>query len=137
MSYYVTIKDYYGHKITVKVSFEIHQVYDEAEKAKERERYERRKHLDERSLEDFFGSEQAASGTLEDFYFNHENLRAVFEILQKCTPIQRKRFYLNRICGYSFAEIARMEGRHKSTVEDSVKLVLKKINNFFGYTPDN
>jgi RNA polymerase sigma-70 factor (ECF subfamily) len=130
LAYFVTIKDYYGKELSVKVSSEIYQVYNEGKKAKERERYERRKHLDRRSLEDFFDSEQLVVESLEDFYFKREKLRALFEFLQKCTPLQRKRFYLNRICGYSTGEIAGMEGCRKQAVEKSIRSVCKKIKIF-------
>jgi RNA polymerase sigma-70 factor (ECF subfamily) len=137
MSYYVTIKDYYGHKITVKVSFEIRQVYDEAKKAKERERYERRKHLDRRPLDDLLHSCQAASETLEEVYFHRAQLRALFEVLRECTPVQRRRFYLNRICGCSYFEIAGIEGCSKRAVEKSIKSISKKFTNLVWYRVDD
>lgn len=107
-----------GGKKTVEVSKEVWELFEEERRAAERERYERRRHLDtSTSPEDVMSS---ASG---DF----DTMQEIREILQTCTPIQRERFYLNRICGYSYQEIARMQGCQARRVHKSVDAVIKKI----------
>lgn len=115
--YFVEIDTADGKK-PVEVSKEVWELFEEERKAAERERYERRKHLDSAvSLED------AALSVSKDF----DTLQAVREVLQTCTPIQRERFYLNRICGYSYQEIAKMQGCQARRVHKSVDAVIKKI----------
>lgn len=130
-NYYITITDYYNQQSKVKVSYEVYQIYEAARKETERARYERRVHLDCRELDDTLIANQAVTEKLEESYLQRENLREVYEVLKSCTPVQRERFYLNRICGYSCREIACMQGCHNRAVEKSVNTVLKKIENYF------
>lgn len=119
--YFVEIDTADGKK-PVEVSKEVWELFEEERKAAERERYERRKHLDVS-----VSPEDAALSVSKDF----DTLQAVREVLQTCTPIQRERFYLNRICGYSFTEIARMQNCRHSSVIRSIQQVMKKIKKIF------
>jgi len=47
------------------------------------------------------------------------------------TDLQRQYFIMNRLEGYSCAEIARREGKHKVTVLDIVEAAEKKIKKYF------
>lgn len=49
------------------------------------------------------------------------------EALNEFTPKQRRRFLLHFAYGYTYMEIAKMEGSNKSTVMRSAKVALKKI----------
>lgn len=129
MSYYVSIKDYYGCEISMEVSAEVYQQFENERKAKERERNERRRHLDVRKLEDYNVAEKFISEPLEETYLRRDRLRQIYSILQTCTPVQRERFYLHRICGYTYAEIAEMQGCAARRVSKSVDAVMKKIKN--------
>lgn len=135
--YYVKIKDVTGREITVEVPFDIFQLFEEERKELERERYERRKHLDKRGLEDYILEKEAASlsESAEDQFFRQEVFRSIRSIMRICTTNQQERFafYLS---GYSFAEIARMEGCTERTVRKSVNAAIKKIKKFYVIGPD-
>ena len=53
------------------------------------------------------------------------------QALRTLTELQRRYFLMNRIDGYSCAEIARREGRNKSTVSRLVDTASEKIKSFF------
>lgn len=64
---------------------------------------------------------------LEQTYERMRTLREIQEALLSFTPKQRRRFLLHFAYGYTYLEIARMEGSNKSTVMRSAKTALKKI----------
>ena len=51
--------------------------------------------------------------------------------LATLTELQRRYFILNRLEGYSYAEIARREGKHKSTVQRLTESAAEKLKSFF------
>jgi len=51
--------------------------------------------------------------------------------LRHLNELQRRYFILNRILGYSFAEIARHEGRPRWAVYDNVRAAEKKLKKHF------
>ena len=126
MKYFVTIKDEYGKKIELEVSAEIFKVFDDDRRLKERQRNEARRHYDKRGAEDYIIANESPKTlkSAEDVYIDRE---AIAEILAMCTPTQRRRFCLNKIYGYSCAEIAKLEGCAKNVVVKSVAAVMKKI----------
>ena len=132
MKYFVTITDENGKEVRMEVSAEIFDVFDEERKLIERQRNERRRHYDKRGLEDYIIAHEypRVAKSAEDVYMDQQ---ALAEILDVCTPTQRRRFCLNKIYGYSYSEIARLENCSKSVVEKSIGLVIKKLKkkNFF------
>lgn len=128
--YYVKIKDVTGHEITMEVSFDIFRVFEEERKELERERYEKRNHLDKRGLEDYIleleKEATSLSESAEDQFFRQETFRSIRNIMRTCTINQQERFafYLS---GYTYAEIARMCNCSVMTVKGSVASVIKKI----------
>ena len=54
------------------------------------------------------------------------------QALAALTDLQRRYFVMHRIEGYSCAEIARHEGKHKVTISGIVKAAEKKLRSFFG-----
>lgn len=129
MSYFVTVKNSNGKEISVEVTREVYLVFEEERLQVERERNEKRRHLTDRALDDYavLTSSKAVSEPLENYYFQRERLQDVFEILKTCTPKQRERFLLNKIYGYSYTEIAHMQGCLKNAVRDSIEAVMKKL----------
>jgi DNA-directed RNA polymerase specialized sigma24 family protein len=127
--YYVKTKDVAGHEAIVEVSYEVYQAFEDERKELERERYERRQHWDKRGLEDYILANEsiAVSEKLEDLFFRLNTLRTIQDVVRACTHVQQKRFYLHCVCGYSYAEIARMYNCSVMTVKGSVASVLKKI----------
>ncbi len=123
----VEIKDSNGKKTFVEVSEEVYAVLQEENKEQEHQRYERRKHIDDRALNDYIVHQKRVTENLEDYCINREQLKEIQEIVSTCTKTQQRRFYLNRICGYSYTEIAEKEKCKLYAVQKSVSVVLKKI----------
>lgn len=127
--YKVTIKDYYGKECVVEVSLEVYQILSDEKKFEERDRYEKRKYIDGRTINDLNTLGKLRAESLEDTYINKELLKEALNVLKTCTSIQRKRFFLYRICGYTYREIAAIEGCHLVQVKKSVDAVIKKLKN--------
>ena len=123
----VEIKNSDGKMVSVEVSEEVYAVLQEEKKEQERQRNERRRHLDSRELSDYIVSRKRIAENLEDYCINKEQLEEIQKIVSTCTETQQRRFYLNRICGYSYTEIARIEGCNLISVRESVLTVLKKL----------
>lgn len=126
----IEINDGNGKMITVEVSEEVYAVLQEENKQQEHQRYERRKHIDARELNDYIVHQKRVAENLEDYYINREQLKEIQKIVSTCTKTQQRRFYLNRICGYSYTEIAKIEHCHLVSVRQSVTAVLSKLKNF-------
>ena len=127
----VEIKNSDGKMVSVEVSEEVYAVLQEESKEQEHQRYERRKHLDGRELSDYIVSKKRVAENLEDYCINREQLKEIQKIISTCTKTQQRRFYLNRICGYSYTKIAEMEHCGLNRVKKSVIAVEEKIKNFF------
>jgi hypothetical protein len=115
----------------VEITYEIFIVYlKEFNKPMERQRNERRRHIDMGELE---ASEKAgklkAHGT--DGVDGQLSKIAIDAVLRTCTPIQQRRFELHHVHGYTLEEIAKMENCTKIAVFYSVKAVEEKIKNHF------
>ena len=126
----VEIKDSNGKKTFVEVSEEVYAVLQEESKEKERQRNEKRRHFDTRELSDYIIHQKRVAENLEDYCVNREQLKEIQRIVSTCTKTQQRRFYLNRICGYSYTEIAQMEDCHLVSVRQSVTAVVRKLKNF-------
>ena len=123
----IEIKDSDGKIVSVEVSEEVYAVLQEENKQQERQRNEKRRHFDTRELSDYIIHQKRVAENLEDYCVNREQLKEIQRIVSTCTKTQQRRFYLNRICGYSYTEIAEMEKRKLYAVQKSVSAVLKKI----------
>jgi len=124
--YIITVPDADRKMQPVEVSLEIYQIFAESDRMEQRQRYERRMHLDSRPLEQCL-HRNAASETLEETFERLETLREIGRELEKLPPLQRWRFILHFFYGYSYSEIAKMQGCHKSAVMRSAQSALKKI----------
>ena len=126
MRYFVTIEDENGKKIEVEVTEKIFEVFEDDRKLKERLINERRFHYDKRGIEDYIiANEQSRFlKSAEDIYIDRE---AIKKALDSCTPTQRRRFCLNKIYGYTYAEIAKLEGCSVNVIFKSVSAVTKKL----------
>ena len=123
----IEIKDSDGKIVSVEVSEEVYAVLQEENKQQERQRNEKRRHFDTRELSDYIIHQKRVAENLEDYCVNREQLKEIQRIVRKKTKTQQRRFYLNRICGYSYTEIAQMEKCHMTSVKESIVVVLKKI----------
>lgn len=128
--YIVTVPDADRQMQAVEVSLEVYQVFIDGHRAEQRERYERRKHLDSRPLECcLYG--KSVSETLEETFERMELAEKVWAGLSRLSPKQRQRLILHFWSGYSYAEIAAMENCNKATVMRSVKTGLKRFQKYF------
>lgn len=135
--YKVTIIDYYGRAIPVPVSREVYEVYEEDRRREERERFERRKHIDRRGLEDYIQAHELEflSQTMEEVHETLEVLRVALAVARTCTPLQQRRFYLHCFGGCAYADIAALQRCSEMTVRESVRTVKKKVKTFFDKHP--
>jgi DNA-directed RNA polymerase specialized sigma subunit, sigma24 homolog len=122
----VTILNENGIPVTVEVSREIYQVFVDYEREIERQRKADFRHCDARSWDTCLIFE-VSTETLEQTYERIRTLHEIQEALNEFTPKQRRRFLLHFAYGYTYMEIAKMEGSNKSTVMRSAKVALKKI----------
>lgn len=124
--YLVKILNADHRPVDVEVSLEIYRVYEESRKQEERQRYERRKHIEGKSFDDCLLYDLATE-PLEETAERLETLLEIGQVLEKLPPLQRWRFILHFFYGYSYSEIAKMQDCNKSAVMRSVQSALKKI----------
>ncbi len=129
MSFYVTITNSQGKEIRVKVSVEIFELFEEERRMCGRLRKEKERHAFDEDVEsDILGYlHSLRTVSLEERAIQRQELEFVIDVIKSCTPVQQRRFYLNRILGYSFTEIARKERCSEGAVRLSVNKVLKKL----------
>ena len=129
----ITIKTN-GYMVAVEVSAEVAECMDAGRRKAENLSHERRRHWDSREFDEYI---VAAEGLLpcqytpEDLACQQETLDEIFSVLDTCTPIQRERFLLFALDGYSCAEIGRMKGCSGEAVRLSIDAVRKKFLKFF------
>lgn len=133
MGHIVTIKDYYGEYIKVEVSKEVFAFYLEEKNKIHSQNMALYRHRTYNDVEDDLTQFQNfhPPPSLEDYYLICEDLRLALEIIGSCTKVQQRRFYQNRIQGYSFVEIAQKEGRSESSIYRSIVAVENKLKKFF------
>ena len=124
--FHVTIFDAAGTPLVVEVSHEVFQVFAEYDREMERQRKEDFRHRDCRSWDTCLLFE-VSTEPLEQTYERIRTLKEIRDALEEFSPRQRQRFLLHFAYGYTYLEIAKMEGRNKSTVMRSARTVLKKI----------
>ena len=93
----------------------------------ERQRNEKRRHIENDGIERFNAQSELV------VMFEQETITKadIDAALKMCTPTQRERLKLYYFQGYSFAEIAKMEGCAEAAVRQSVTAGLKKIKKYF------
>lgn len=124
--FHVTTFDAMGTPIVVEVSHKIFQVFVEYEREMERQRKADSRHRDYRSWDTCLLFE-VSTEPLEQTYERTRTLKEIRDTLEGFSPKQRRRFLLHFAYGYTYMEIAKMEGSNKSTVMRSAKAALKKI----------
>ena len=124
--FHVTIFDAAGTPLVVEVSYEVFQVFAEYDREMERQRKADSRHRDCRSWDTCLLFE-VSTEPLEQTYERMRTLKEIRDVLEEFSPKQRRRFLLHFAYGYTYMEIAKMEGSNKSTVMRSAKAALKKI----------
>lgn len=92
----------------------------------ERQRKEEYRHRDARSWDTCLIFELSTE-PLEQTYERMRTLREIQEALLSFTPKQRRRFLLHFAYGYTYLEIARMEGMQQVHGNAFAKTALKKL----------
>ena len=124
--FHVTIFDAAGTTLVVEVSYEVFQVFAEYDREMERQRKADSRHRDCRSWDTCLLFE-VSTEPLEQTYERMRTLKEIRDVLEEFSPKQRRRFLLHFAYGYTYMEIAEMEGSNKSTVMRSARAALKKI----------
>ena len=124
--FHVTIFDAAGTPLVVEVSYEVFQVFAEYDREMERQRKADSRHRDCRSWDTCLLFE-VCTEPLEQTYERMRTLKEIRDVLEEFSPKQRRRFLLHFAYGYTYMEIAEMEGSNKSTVMRSARAALKKI----------
>ena len=123
--YLVKILNADHRPVDVEVSLEIYRVYEESRKQEERQRYERRKHIEGKPFDDCLLYDLATE-PLEETAERLETLLEIGQVLEKLPPLQRWRFILHFFYGYSYSEIAKMQDCNKMCIRDRMKQAERK-----------
>jgi DNA-directed RNA polymerase specialized sigma24 family protein len=123
--HYVKVQNADGREVTVEVTDEVFLVFEDERRELQREKKEKTRHLSKNEMvEDivprrsvmFLETPEDQVCLLESFH----------EILESCTPNQKRRFSLY-LRGYSISEIARFQHTSIPAVLYSLTNVLKRI----------
>ena len=108
----------------IEINAELYNFYiKEARRPIEKQRNERRRHLDSKPLYNL-------DNAIYDPYENLD-LQISLEMAYKTLTLLQKRYLtMSRVEGYSFVEIARTEGKQKSTIFRIVKSAERKIKKY-------
>ncbi len=135
----ITIK-IHGRDVSVEVSGDVAEWHDQGKRKAENLYHEKRRHWDNREFDEYI---VAAEGLLpyqptpEDIVCQRETLDLLLSILGTCTAIQKERFLLYALYGFTYEEIGDLFGCSKSSVQSSIEAVRKKFLIFFQNRPYN
>ncbi len=122
-----------GHMVSVEVSDEVAECYDQGKRKAENLYHEKRRHWDDREFDEYIVATEGLlpyQPTLEDIVCQRETLDLLLPILDTCTSVQRDRFLLYALYDYTYDEIGLLYGCSKSAVRDSIEAVRKNFQNF-------
>lgn len=117
-----------GCTVSVDVSSEVAECYDQFRHKAENLYHEKRRHWDEREFDEYIVITEGRlpyCATPEELVCQRETLDEIMAVLAHCTDIQRERFLLHALYDFSYDEIAKMCGCSKSAVQKSVNTVIK------------
>ena len=120
---------FYGRSVNVEVSVEVGKYLDRADHETENLFHEQRRHWDRRELNEYIIAHECSQSyyeTPEECLCRKETLREIMTALESCTEIQRQRFFLYALDGFSCSQIGNICGCSKYAVWDSIKAVRKK-----------
>ena len=129
-----------GDAVSVKVSTEIGEFWDQSKRKAENLNHEKRRHWDEREFDEYIVATEGHlpyQPTPEDIVCQRETLAQLLSILDSCTAIQRERFLLYALYGYTYDEIAAKYGCSKYAVRDSIEAVRKIFKKYLQIDPTN
>ncbi len=123
-----------GRMVSIKVSDDVAEFLDQAKRKNRRLYREGRTHWDGRGFDEYIVSMEGRSPYLEtpeETVCHRETMDEIMSILDLCTATQRERFLLYALYDFSYAEIAKMCGCTKSTVQTSINAVRKVFQKFW------
>lgn len=125
----VTIK-INGQALSVEVSVEVYECLDRADHKEENLAHEKRRHWDGREFDEYIAATEGRlpyRETPEEQVCRMETRDELLTVLESCTEAQRRRFLLYALDGLSYAEIARLCGCTRSSVQSAIEAVRKKF----------
>ena len=126
--------------VSVEVSSEVVDCCDQFRHKAENLYHEKRRHWDDREFDEYIVATEGLlpyQPTPEDIVCQRETLALLMSILDSCTAIQRERFLLYALYGYSYAEIGMLCGCSKVSAFESIEAVRKKFLKFFENHPND
>ena len=117
-----------GRMVSIEVSDEVAECYDQGRRKAENLSHEKRRHWDGREFDEYIAATEGLlpyQPTPEDIVCQQEILALLLSILDTCTEIQRERFLLYALYGYSYAEIGMLCGCSKVSAFESIETVRK------------
>ena len=129
-----------GSMVSVEVSSDVAECYDQSKRKTENLYHEKRRHWDEREFDEYIVATEGllpCQPTPEDIVCQRETLAQLLSILDSCTVVQRERFLLYAIYEYTYDEIGAMYGCSKYAVRDSIEAVRKIFKKYLQINPTN
>ena len=129
-----------GSMVSVEVSGDVAECYDQGKRKTENLYHEKRRHWDDREFDEYIVATEGLlprQPTPEEIVCQQETLAQLLSILDSCTAIQRERFLLYALYGFTYEEISNLSGCSKSSVQSSIEAVRKKFLTFFKKGPYN
>ncbi len=117
-----------GRMVSVEVNDKVAECYDQGRRKAENLSHEKRRHWDGREFDEYIAATEGLlpyQPTPEDIVCQQEILALLLSILDTCTEIQRERFLLYALYGYSYAEIGMLCGCSKVSAFESIETVRK------------
>ena len=129
-----------GRMVAVEVSGEVAEYMDAGRRKAENLYHEKRRHWDVREFDEYIVATEGLlpyQPTPEEIVCQRETMALLLSILDSCTAIQRERFLLYALYGYSYAEIGILCGCSKVSAFESIEAVRKKFLKFFENHPND
>ena len=129
-----------GRMVSVEVSGAVVDCCDQFRHKAENLYHEKRRHWDDWEFDEYIVATEGLlpyQPTPEDIVCQRETLALLMSILDSCTAIQRERFLLYALYGYSYAEIGILCGCSKVSAFESIEAVRKKFLKFFENHPND
>ena len=123
-----------GRFVSVKVSAEVADYLEQAERDNRKLYREQQRYWDGRDCDEYIIATEGRLSyylTPEDVICQRETLEEIMTVLALCTEKQRERFLLHALYDFSYEEVGRLCGCSKGTVQTSIDAVKKKFQKFW------
>ena len=117
-----------GRMVSVEVSDEVAECYDQSRHKSENLSHEKRRHWDDREFDEYIVATEGRlpySASPEEQVCQRETWDEIMAVLALCTDTQRERFLLHALYNLSYEEIGELCGCSKGAVEKSIRAVRK------------